>query len=525
MSLSPRDGSIERMFGIMDPLGEPGEGWYDDVPAPALELAALQAADAVEQAHARREVDEMDAEQTLAEAAASRRAVTAGEVRQVVAATHWADLHDVLACPSRAPGSEMLVRPGGEGTPELAEFAAAELGAILGVTSTAAMHLIGDALDLRHRLPLLWTEVLAGNVKVWVARKVAQRSRRLSRAAAATVDRKVAGVAGSLPFGRLVTVLDAAMLAADPPQAVTDTQAAAERQGVWVGQETQHGHGTLFARAAAPDLAAFDASLDVVSRAMKILGDPDKPDIRRARALGVLAHPQSALDLVASAEATRKAAAAAARSRRAARAGKPPSDQELAREADLDRAQDADRDPARDRRRCVFERSVLYLHLSQQDLATALSGANDADAAVVRVEDIGPVVLGQVAEWLRRRDVTVQPVLDLPGMPAVDCYEIPHRIAEAVGLEKPADCFPYGPSLSRTQDGEHTIPYVPPDAGGPPGQTARSKLGRTTRRNHRAKTHGRWRVTQPRSGVWLWRSPNHYHFLVDGTGTTELGRL
>jgi len=165
------------------------------------------------------------------------------------------------------------------------------------------------------------------------------------------------------------------------------------------------------------------------------------------------------------------------------------------------------------------------VHLSQQDLAAALSGANDADAAVARVEDIGPVILGQIAEWLQRGDVTVQPVLDLPGMPAVDCYEIPHRMAEAVGLEKPADCFPYGPSLSRKQDGEHTIPYVPLDAGGPPGQTARSKLGRTTRRNHRAKTHGRWKVTQPRSGVWLWRSPNRYHFLVEGTGTTALGRL
>jgi len=265
-------------------------------------VAAIQAAEAVEQTHARRQVDDMDAEQTLAEAAASRRAVTAGEVRQLIAAAHWADLHDVLACPSRVPGSEMMVQPGGEGTPELAEFAAAELGAILGVTSISSMHLIGDALDLRHRLPLLWTEVLGGNVKVWVARKIAQRSRRISRAAAATVDRKVARVAGGLPFGRLVTVLDAAMLAADPPQAMSDAQAAAEQQGVWAGQETQHGHGTLFARAAAPDLAAFDKSLDLVSRALKILGDPDKPDIRRARALGVLAHPHAALDLVASAE-------------------------------------------------------------------------------------------------------------------------------------------------------------------------------------------------------------------------------
>lgn len=513
------------MFDRIDSAGEPDEGWYDDMPDPAVEVAAVQAVDAVEQTHARSEVDEMDADQTLVEAAASRRAVTAGEVRQLVAAAHWADLHDVVACPSRAPGSEMMVQPGGDGTPELAEFAAAELGAILGVTSISAMHLIGDALDFRHRLPLLWAQVLDGNVKVWVARKIAQRSRRLSTAAAAKVDRKVARVAASLPFGRLVKVLDAAMLAADPPQAVSDAQAAAAQQGVWIGQAFNHGHGTLFARAAAPDLMAFDKSLDVVSRAMKILGDSDAPDVRRARALGVLASPQAALDLVASAEAARKASASAAAARRAARTGPPLSDQELAREADLDRAQDADHDPARDRRRCGFGRSTLYVHLSQQDLAAVASGACDGEAGVARVEDIGPAILDQVAGWLESRNVRLQPVIDLPGMPALDCYEIPTRMAEAVGLEKPADCFPYSPNLSRNQDGEHTVPYVPMDEGGPPGQTARSKLARTGRRNHRAKTHGRWKVTQPRSGVWIWRAPHGHYFLVDGTGTTALGKL
>ena len=58
-----------------------------------------------------------------------------------------------------------------------------------------------------------------------------------------------------------------------------------------------------------------------------------------------------------------------------------------------------------------------------------------------------------------------------------------------------------------------------------PGQTGLPNLGRLLRLNHRWKTHGRWKVLQLIVGVWLWRSPHGFHYLVDGTGTTALGRL
>ncbi len=95
-----------------------------------------------------------------------------------------------------------------------------------------------------------------------------------------------------------------------------------------------------------------------------------------------------------------------------------------------------------------------------------------------------------------------------------------------IGLEKPADHYPYATSLSRHQDNDHTKPYVPIDLGGPPGQTDRAKIGKLTRRHHRVKTFASgWTVTQPRSGVWLWRTPHRHYYLVDHTGTTALGRL
>ncbi len=95
---------------------------------------------------------------TLSYVETTRAAVEQGEVRLLEAAAHWADLHSELARATSPllPGSEQLVLFGGDGTPAVAEFAPAELGVVLATSTTAAERLVGDALDLRHRLPRLW---------------------------------------------------------------------------------------------------------------------------------------------------------------------------------------------------------------------------------------------------------------------------------------------------------------------------------------------------------------------------------
>ena len=40
-----------------------------------------------------------------------------------------------------------------------------------------------------------------------------------------------------------------------------------------------------------------------------------------------------------------------------------------------------------------------------------------------------------------------------------------------------------------------------------------------TRKHHRIKTFGRWKVAQPFPGILIWRSPHGAHYLVDNTGT------
>ena len=94
------------------------------------------------------------------------------EAQRLQRALRWADLHGALdpASARRAlPGAERLIPVGGDGTPPVAEFAPAELGAVWSVSPGAAERLIGDALDLRHRLPRLWRRILDGDVLPWVA--------------------------------------------------------------------------------------------------------------------------------------------------------------------------------------------------------------------------------------------------------------------------------------------------------------------------------------------------------------------
>ena len=118
--------------------------------------------------------------QGLADAlVANHAALLDAECRELVLAAQWADLHPAESLEPRPvlAGMERPRRFGGFGTPEAGEFCAAELAVLTGRSVGAAATLIADALDLRHRLPLLWTALEAGTVRAWQARHVAKRTR------------------------------------------------------------------------------------------------------------------------------------------------------------------------------------------------------------------------------------------------------------------------------------------------------------------------------------------------------------
>ncbi len=218
-------------------------------------------------------------------------------MRVLEAALVYADRHAVVLGEPR-PGYEKIHVYGGDGCPGVAEFAPIEFGAVMRMSSGAAAALIGEALALRHRLPRTWAAVLAGDAVAWRARKIAHACLALSQEAAAIVDRRVAGIVDTVTPGALAKIVKAAVWEADPEAAKAQAEAAARTRGVFVAPSDDHGTKQIWVRAAAGDVIRFDATIDDLARALKILGDTDDLDQRRAKAIGWISDPAAAHQLL-----------------------------------------------------------------------------------------------------------------------------------------------------------------------------------------------------------------------------------
>ncbi|MFG1912024.1 hypothetical protein [Kribbella sp. NPDC048928] len=219
-------------------------------------------------------------------------------VRILESALAFADRHAVVPGYESLPGYERLQVYGGDGCPGVAEFAPIEFGAVLRMSSGAAAALIGEALALRHRLPRIWAKVLAGDAVAWRARKVAHACLALSLEAAAIVDRRVARIVNTVTPDALGKIIAAAVWDADPEQARAQAEATARERGVFVAPSDDHGTKRFWVRAAAGDVIRFDATIDDLARALKTLGDTDPLNERRAKAIGWIADPAAAHQLL-----------------------------------------------------------------------------------------------------------------------------------------------------------------------------------------------------------------------------------
>jgi hypothetical protein len=474
-----------------------------------------------------------DATATLSQA---HRQVLEQECALVELAAHWADLHHPDSqSPSNGkpvPGAEQGRELGGQGTPEVLEFAAAELGARMETTVGSARALMADALDLRHRLPELWQLICTGRAASWRARKVAQATRHLSRDAAMHVDAAVAPSIVGLPWGRFETLLTAKIMEADPRAAEEQTKIWEAERFVRAGRTSQSGLKLLIAKANAGDVIWFLATVNRIAEILRLQGDLDSADVRRSKAIGILAQPALALDILWQFRDQQQPAA------QLQQFDEPvdnlpgaPFDRSTRDSTDNLRPDSLVVRPSGLDQRRLRPQVMLHIHLSQEALLASVAngagrlGASGLGGGVARMEEVGPVTLEQVRRFLGETSckVTVQPVIDPVDVSAVDGYEIPRRIKEAMFLRMPASCFPYAAG-ARRMDLDHTKPYLPPARGGPPGQTGIHNLGPLSRTEHRIKTHSRWRLRQPEPGVWLWRSPHAAHYLVTDAGTYNLGQ-
>src|SRR3954447_11254194 len=107
---------------------------------------------------------------------AVRGEVAAGMVverNKMVLAIEWAAMHSVDSLDDAAcyPGSEGELTLAGPGAPLVAEFAVAELAVALGITTDAARSYLGEAMEVRFRLPKVWKRVTSGDLPAWRARR------------------------------------------------------------------------------------------------------------------------------------------------------------------------------------------------------------------------------------------------------------------------------------------------------------------------------------------------------------------
>lgn len=458
------------------------------------------------------------------------------ENRVLVLAAAWADLHDADPDQDYAPLVHRSRAAGGEGTPDVSEYAAHEFGALQGVGMASGWCLIADALDLRHRFPRIWTQVQAGQVRAWQARKVAEQTRHLSPDAVDDTDEALAGYLGMLPWPRMLKILTAAIIAADPALAREREERARTERTVYA-TKSEHGLKVIVARATSGEVNLFMATINRLADILRTRGDDSPVEIRRSKAISLLAQPGRALQLLLD--------------HRTDPTGQPepaedydPDEQEpdghnrgdadeataqtpAADDVDEGAADKSGLDlnpPVRYDPVVARPKVVLHYHLSDTMFRNDDPTRQPGDGLVRPDNGDDLLTVTQLVEFLADTGcpIKIVPISNPDQVPPVDGYEIPQRVRDAVRYRTFADVFPYGTCTSASMDLDHTLAYQ--HGGGPPGQTSVTNLGPLARSSHRAATHGRWQKRQPDPGTYLWRSPHGWIYLVTNHGTLNLGR-
>ena len=100
------------------------------------------------------------------------------------------------------------------------------------------------------------------------------------------------------------------------------------------------------------------------------------------------------------------------------------------------------------------------------------------------------------------------------------CLRVAHRHVRAGHRPQPLRGLPLGHPASRHSEDDHVIPFRP-------GRTKQTRLDNNAKlgkRHHRIKTFGGWQLFHPEPGVYLWRTKHGHWLRVDADGTHHLGR-
>ncbi len=353
--------------------------------------------------------------------------------------------------------------------------AAAPFGAAIGRTSQAGSLMIRDALLTRHRLPRVWRRVRAGEVEPHKARMLAQSIIGRPRDVSDHLDQHLAAVAHKIGRVALERAIDEAMLRLYPEQREADQLEALDRRfaTLHVDSINHVGIADMSLRGDWKDLHDFDRALSRVAIALGAQDEasglvPDSLDVRRSRAVGLLADPAAALALLSGEHAP------------------PPS--------------------------------------RRAELVLTITDANFGGDPVARNTTTGRAVIEQaVREWCGRTDthLTVLPVLDLAGHDATDAYRPKDATVRRADLVAQRCVFPHCARPATSCDHDHVVPYDHDDpAGG--GPSCDCNIAPLCRHHHQLKTHAGWGYSVLDTGLWLWSDPHGQQFLCDRVGTTDV---
>lgn len=408
-----------------------------------------------------------------------RRAIDArarAEIEEVQAIAELAERHEWTAETTVDVIGTRPVRLGADGTALVDEFLPLEVAALKGISVGAATWLIRDVVNLKARHPLLWFQATRGLIPVFRACQLAAEVARfnLTLEQAHQLDAELAPKLPGLPWRRVLQL--ARGLVADIAAGAVEALATEARAARFVRKLPTDDPSVAYlsARVDTADAIFFDAMVDRIADILGDRGDADPKDVRRAKAVGVLATPARAHLL-------------------------------------LDEAVGIESSVRADDPRLLPETTV-YVHVAEETLLTGHGPA--------RVEDVGALAATMLAHLVGHTRIRITPVIRPYADVAVDSYEIPERIRRQVVLRDTVEVFPYSARSARRQDLDHTAPY----RQGVAKQTRAANLGPLSRKVHRAKTHGGWRLDQPRPGVFRWTSPAGERYRVSPSGTVRLGR-
>lgn len=316
-------------------------------------------------------------------------------------------------------------------------------------------------------------------------------------------DRLIASTPDQIHRVNTTLLVNEARLFYDPDRAHADEEHALAHRGVWLRHGRNPATTDLTMTLDTPDAHLLDATIARIAHDLHTLGDTDPLDTRRARAAGILADPQHALDLMS---------------------GTTTATRPSTRNGNGNGAIN------------------LYAHLNLTDLHHLDLTGNDpgnqtsGHTGAITLERLGAATTQLLTDWITTHTptglaITLRPVLHLTHDQAtgraineavdraVDQHDPPPAMREHVILRDTHCVFPGCRRDSRSCDLDHITEYLDPDHGGPPGQTHPTNLAPLCRTHHRVKTHTTWHYQRLHHGTYTWTSPTGHHY--DVTPTTR----